>query len=379
MTWRRVRAQRVAAHSLDGLAPARELVDVVGRVCGIHAQITSAAELSIGVRVEVSREQIRAALWDKRTLVKTEGLRGTLHLFPARELPLWLAAIRAAEDARLEQRRLADLGLTRKKVDRLVDVIARALSAGPLSYRELGEIVTKRVRGWTTEGLGWFGGKGEKWRVAVGYAAASGVLVYGPPRGNEVTFVLTEQWLGKLAAVDGDAALATVFRRFLRAYGPATHRDFAQWLAMAPARARNVAASLGDEVEEVDVEGYRCLRLRDEAPPASARATVRLLPHFDCYLRGFHPRAQLMAGGIERERAGGGTGTVPVLLVDGAVAGVWERSRTKRGGSELVVDAFTPLSVTQRRELERACAQIGQITGSEPTLRLGTVAIRPHL
>src|SRR5688500_20179885 len=75
LTWRRVRAQRVAAHSLDGPAPARELIDVVGRVCGIHAQITSAAELSIGVRVEVSREQIRAALWDKRTLVRSEERR----------------------------------------------------------------------------------------------------------------------------------------------------------------------------------------------------------------------------------------------------------------------------------------------------------------
>src|SRR5688500_2608466 len=336
-------------------------------------------ELSIGVRVDVSREQIRGAGGQTRSLVKTEALPGPLHRLPARELPLWLAAITAAEDARTEQRRLADLGLTRKKVDRLVDVIASALSAGPLSYRELGEIVTRRVRGWTTEGLGWFGGKGEKWRVAVGYAAASGVIVYGPPRGNEVTFVLTEHWLGKLAAVDGDAALATVFRRFLRAYGPATHRDFAQWLAMAPARARNVAASLGDEVEEVDVEGYRCLRLRDEAPPTRAKASVRLLPHFDCYLRGFHPRAQLMAGGIERERASGGTGTVPVLLVDGAVAGVWQGSRTTRGGGEIVVEAFTPLSVPHRRELERACARIGQVAGGEPTLRLGTVAIRPHL
>ena len=34
-------------------------------------------------------------LWEKRSLVKTYGRRGTLHLLPAAELPLWMAAMQA--------------------------------------------------------------------------------------------------------------------------------------------------------------------------------------------------------------------------------------------------------------------------------------------
>src|SRR5205085_1577541 len=41
---------------------------------------------------------VRDALWRDRTLVKAWTLRGTLHLHPADELSLWLAARRAARD-----------------------------------------------------------------------------------------------------------------------------------------------------------------------------------------------------------------------------------------------------------------------------------------
>ena len=41
----------------------------------------------LGVRVrDITRRDVREALWEKRTLVKTVGLRGTLHLFPAAEV-----------------------------------------------------------------------------------------------------------------------------------------------------------------------------------------------------------------------------------------------------------------------------------------------------
>lgn len=52
-------------------------------LCGAHAQILSAAELSIGLRnASADREDARRALWQDRTLVKTFGPRGTAHLLP---------------------------------------------------------------------------------------------------------------------------------------------------------------------------------------------------------------------------------------------------------------------------------------------------------
>jgi hypothetical protein len=70
-------------------------VEVVRAVCGIHAQMMPAAELSAGVRLaEGTRQDVRLALWQERRLVKTYGLRGTVHRFASDDWPLWAAAFR---------------------------------------------------------------------------------------------------------------------------------------------------------------------------------------------------------------------------------------------------------------------------------------------
>ena len=60
-------------------------------------------------------------------------------------------------------------------------------------------------------------------------AARSGRLCFGPNRGQSVTFVRPEAWLKSWRAVDPDAGLAEVARRYLRAYGPATAADLTAW------------------------------------------------------------------------------------------------------------------------------------------------------
>jgi hypothetical protein len=63
---------------------------------GAHAQIMSAAELSVALRLPgATAAHVKDALWTQRTLVKTFGPRGTVHLLPAAELSLWLGALSA--------------------------------------------------------------------------------------------------------------------------------------------------------------------------------------------------------------------------------------------------------------------------------------------
>jgi hypothetical protein len=94
-TWEMACRRRLARHSLLEPMPKDRLVDAVRTVGGIQAQILSAAELAIGMRVAgVTRRDVQAALWERHALVKTYGPRGTLHLLPADELSLWMAALR---------------------------------------------------------------------------------------------------------------------------------------------------------------------------------------------------------------------------------------------------------------------------------------------
>ncbi len=74
LTWSQVTARRMARHALT--EPAADLgpADIAGVLCGAHAQVLSAAELSIGRRVAgATRADVQRALWQERTLVKTFG------------------------------------------------------------------------------------------------------------------------------------------------------------------------------------------------------------------------------------------------------------------------------------------------------------------
>lgn len=75
-TWQTACRRRLARHHLLEPAPPARLVNAVRTVGGIQAQILSAAELAIRVRVaEVTRQDVQAELWGRHALVKTYGPR----------------------------------------------------------------------------------------------------------------------------------------------------------------------------------------------------------------------------------------------------------------------------------------------------------------
>ncbi|TMC72876.1 MAG: hypothetical protein E6J18_04220 [Chloroflexi bacterium] len=59
-------------------APKKDLARVVGDIGGAQAQLMSAAELQVGVRVQCNVKDVRTALWKDKSLVKTWLMRGTL-------------------------------------------------------------------------------------------------------------------------------------------------------------------------------------------------------------------------------------------------------------------------------------------------------------
>lgn len=389
LTWKEVWARRLRRHFLIRPEPRERLLQVVGSVCGIHAQIMQAAELSLGVRVVgATRADVREELWERRRLVKTYGTRGTLHVFPAAELPMWMAAMRA-RGKMPSASQLAWMHLEPAQHEAIVTAIAEALDGRCLTREQLGDEVALRVGSWALERL--FPAFSEiwpRWLGAIGGAAVAGLLCFGPNQGNKVTFVRPDQWLDGWSAVEEEEALAEVLRRYLAAYGPATQQEFAQWFALGPTTALAAWQRLSDEVVEVDVEGYRTLMLAADAgvPPMSTQGSLRLLPQFDCYVVGGHPRDALIpAPGAGRALAYAGSwiktarqaravlaGPMPVLLVDGVVAGVWQRRRSGKR-IEVRVEPFIRLTTPQRERLEEEVTRIGEILQASPSLSLGPI------
>ncbi|HET9782345.1 MAG TPA: crosslink repair DNA glycosylase YcaQ family protein, partial [Candidatus Dormibacteraeota bacterium] len=95
VTWPQVHAFRLRRHHLHKRAPNKDLARVVGDIGGVQAQVMSAAELQIAVRVDCTVDDVRDALWKSRSLVKTWLMRGTLHLASSDDLPLYIGAMSA--------------------------------------------------------------------------------------------------------------------------------------------------------------------------------------------------------------------------------------------------------------------------------------------
>src|SRR5437868_11911914 len=129
-TWEQVYAWRLEQHCLAPRLEHHNFISAVERVLGVQAQVMSAAELSIGARVDgLLRADVQRALWQDRTLVKTWAMRGTIHVFAAEDLPLVVAA-RCAGRGRHRLHDFLQLGFTEAQYDEFLPAVPQALGHG---------------------------------------------------------------------------------------------------------------------------------------------------------------------------------------------------------------------------------------------------------
>ena len=379
LTWRQVFARRLARHGLVTAVPLPRMVGQVGVICGVHAQVASAAELSIGVRVhDAVAGEVRAALWKDRTLVKTWGPRGTIHLLPTHELALWTGAFSAIPSQRTSLP--SDLKLSTEQVDAIVAAVADALADAELTVDELTEAIVARAGPWAGDlVMPAFQGMWPRWRLAMQAAGHRGALCFAAGRGRQVTYTSPHRWAGGFTPADGPQALSWLVGRYLSAYGPATPQHFARWLSASPAWSQELFTSLADEIEPVEVEGTTAWVVAGDTDfPADAVTGVRLLPYFDVYAVNSHPRELVFPGrAYERALARGQAGNYPVLVLDGTVAGVWHLRRSGRRLA-ITVEPFVSLSAAQRRDLDEQVERISAFLDGWPELTIGTVAVGSH-
>jgi hypothetical protein len=367
LTWDQVRAWRVSRQHLDRRLPSGRLLEAIRDVCGIHAQLHSSAELQLWARVSgVTPEDIRDALWRQRSLVRTWAMRGTLHLFTATDLPLYVASLRQ-HDRWWKGAWLRMIGLSEEELRSALDAVRDSLGATPVTREQLAAKVVKQVgeRGGKRMMSGW----GEMLKPA----AFHGYLCSGPPRGQSVTFVRPDRWLREWRLPDGDAAWREVLRRYLHTYGPATREEFARWWGMQPASAGRVMKSSGDDLAEVQIEEYRASAVGEDVKGlqrAARQLPPRLLPAFDVYVVGTRPRHSLVDPRFQ-DRVFRKAGWIsPVVLLEGRVAGVWKQERS---GSRLqvTVEAFAKLSAADRKALTEEGDRLGRFGRLPSTVSFG--------
>jgi winged helix DNA-binding protein len=369
LTWPQALAWRLQRHHLVERAPRRSLIAVVERICGLHAQVMSSAELTAWARIDDLRsDAIAGALWRNRSLVKLWAMRGTLHLLPARELALWLGALGTYEHY-LKPVWLRNFDITRTELEGLIEAVGTALDGRLLTREELGAEIERITRS---------PGISEKvrgsWGPYLKPASFQGRLVFAPNEGRLVRFTSPASWTRKPPEPpEGDEALLEVTRRYLGAFAPATREDLARWWGVQPAAGGRMLAALGDDVVSVDVEGAPRWMLAGHARQAAAVEPVelaRLLPGFDMWVIGASRDSAALLDPAHRKRVYRDQGWIsPVLLVNGRMEGVWKHER--RGRELLVtVEPFGKRPAKWvRSQIEAETERLADFLGGAPALR----------
>jgi hypothetical protein len=382
VSWPRANARRLQRHwLLPAAQPGTDPMQIAARICGAHAQVLSAAELSIAMRIEgATRATLRRSLWEEHRLIKTHGPRGTVHLLAAEDLSVWTAALSAIP---AHSPFPDDVRLSRDQANEIVAAIGEALVDAELTIDELDQAVVGRVGAWAGDRvMPAFQEMWPRWRQAVGMAGHQGVLCFGPNRGRRVTYTNPRRWLPNFRPPPQDEAIAKVISDYLFAYGPSTPQKFAQWIGAPPLWAIEQFEQCQRHLTEVIFDGTPAWVVGGDTsmPPAKeAVGSVLLLPYFDAYVVGSHPRDPLFPGqATARARAPSGqAGNYPVLIIDGVVAGVWHQRRSGKR-IDVTVEPLRMPSAAQRRTLQAQVDRIAEILEGEPRLTIGTVTSGAH-
>ena len=337
----RARRQHIAPQ-----APRGHLEQVATDLVGIQAQVPSSAALSLALRVRNGRIGDTPAAVADRRLVRSWGMRGTLHLWAADDFPLIVAALGQRETWRRPVW-FRYFGVTEAQMEALIEAVGDILGDGrPRSRSELAAEIGDRLGPKQAENLG------GSWGTYLKPAALRGLLCQAAGEGNAVTFTRPDVWLGRWRTVDPDEALVTVVRRYLKAYGPATKQEIARWWGNAVITLKPALTSLADELVEIEAGDVRGLFLGSEFEHVNHQRPdlePRLLGAFDPLTVGMGRRGWFLPADHTTRVSRTAGWISPIVLIDGRAAGVW--AGTPAGDRyKVIVDLFDrPTSATRSR------------------------------
>jgi hypothetical protein len=361
VTWAQALAWRLERQLLDPVG-SESVAGVVRRLGAVLSMDESLAELAVQIRRTTSRPgQLAKALADGK-VIKAFAFRGSMHYLSPEDGGIYLALRSAGRQWELPSW-VEYYRLTASDWPDFRAAVRDALSDGPLTLTELGDVLTKRhiyrhLKPVFDEGAG----------TLIKPLTWQGDMSFGPPRGGQHTFQRLDsnpRWHG-IPHVD-DAGPRAILA-YLRTYGPATLDHVHYWLgdglSAGRKRINNWFSGLGDRLVAVDVEGTAAYVVRedlDALETARPSEAVRFLPGHDQWVIGPGTKDVHVTPSSRREAM---TRKANPVIVDGVVCGTWARK-----GDELTV---TWLDERQRpdKPIEQEAARLAGLLGRDLHVRL---------
>lgn len=293
--------------------------DTARGIGAIQAQEPASPYLALAIRSHTfDADEMDAAL-DTGSLVKCSAMRLTLHLVDAADHGFVRAAmLPLLRAAGLNDRRFTDTGLTNDDADRFAERLTD-LAADPIGKDEIDELLYELVDGKPPPGL---------WR-ALRYMAP---IRHAADATQPWRFARAPRFIAAPTAHNHDDhldAVARLLERYLAAFGPASRRDAGQFTMLRQPALVAAAERLGDRLRHVDGPKGPLLDVADGTVPddpvsrESAAAPPRLLPMWDSTLLAYADRSRIIPEQHRAQVIRRNGDTLPTVLLDGQVAGVW--------------------------------------------------------
>ncbi|MCW2800139.1 MAG: hypothetical protein JWQ70_1611 [Aeromicrobium sp.] len=299
----------------------------------------------------LTKDELDAA-FARGDFLRTHVLRPTWHFIDPTDIH-WMLTLTAPRIRQLMSSSLNAIGLTPDLLDRGAAVVAEALADGaPRTRAEVGTALAEA-------GLEHLG---QPLIHTVMGAEIAALIVNGPMRGKQHTYVLLDSVVAAPPVQSRDELLALVARRYARGHGPFRDKDLAWWTSLTLTDSRR-AIELG-ELRPLDIDG-QTYWAHDE-PVAGELPAAMLLSNFDEYISyardsGDYDRFDGTVNDLMR-----GSG---LLALDGQLAGFWTRT-VKTTTVDIEVHSTPRVTPGIRAALELETQAFGAFLGRESRLRI---------
>jgi hypothetical protein len=210
--------------------------------------------------------------------------------------------------------------MPQRRITELATALAGELRTGSRTLAEVRALLEPHATGNITPAL--------LWRRVQGHAA----IVHAPPSGTwgyhgDGVYDAAEAAIGG-GRPSADEACARLIRAYLRAFGPATREDLAQWAGLQRLGPVRPALDRLRLRRFLDEQGRTLYDLPGAPlPDPGAPAPPRLVPRYDNLVLAHADRARVL-GDVPVSRIVTKNALVhATILVDGFVAGIWELER----------------------------------------------------
>ena len=308
---------------------AMPVTDAVEHLVGVQAQTPHTWYVGLWSRLAGLDPDAVGELLQRRELVRVALMRSTLHLVTPDDVAVLRPWVQPVLDRDLFRNQLHGKPIADVDVAAVVAAGRAALAAGAMTNRQLGEALAPN---WP-----------DCPPATLVYAVRNQVpLVQVPPRAvwgrsGPIAHTTADAWLGD--APDAHADPATIIRRYLGAFGPASIRDMQAWSGLT--KLREVVDPLRPSLVTFrDMQGVELFDLPDAPRPDEATpAPPRFLYDFDNVLLSYADRSRIVTDahteGFQQR------GAIPqAVLIDGFTAGDWVVERGDDGGASLTIRLF---------------------------------------